>query len=288
MSEILQYVVSGLSGGSASALLALGFVLVHRVTGVINLAQGSTAMLGGLLVALLVNRGWSFWAAAPLAILLVAVGSLGLGALILGRRTTSELGSLMLALAAVIGLEALALLCFGDEPLSYPSPLGSGVLTVFGAHLRPLELAMVALAPAIILGAALLLGRTFVGTALQACASNPRGARVCGIEIRTMGLLSFALAGAVGAVVGALTTPLGSMSFHSDLDLGIAGFVAASIGGLDSPRGALTGGLALGITLSLVAGLFSPAYQTAAALLILLVVLIQRPEGLFGGLDARA
>ncbi len=288
MSEIVQYVVSGLSSGSVSALLALGFVLVHRVTGVINLAQGSTAMLGGLLVALLVNHGWSFWAAAPLAVLLVAFGSLGLGALILGRSNTSELGSLMLALAAVISLQAVALLCFGDEPLSYPSPIGSAALTVFGAHLRPLELVMVVLALAIIPGTALLLSHTFIGTAMQACASNPRGARVCGIEIRTMGLMSFALAGAIGAVVGVLITPLGSMSFHSDLDLGIAGFVAASIGGLDSPRGALAGGFALGITLSLVAGLLNPAYQTAAALLVLLVVLIHRPRGLFGGLHARA
>jgi branched-chain amino acid transport system permease protein len=129
-------------------------------------------------------------------------------------------------------------------------------------------------------GMSLFFGKTYLGIGLTASASNPRAARLVGINVRTMGLISFAAAGALGGLAGVLIGPTNPMSYTSDLELAISGFAAAVFGGFNSPLKTAIGGLVLGVSGQLVAGYGGGSFQTQVALLMMLVVMIARRRSL--------
>jgi branched-chain amino acid transport system permease protein len=122
--------------------------------------------------------------------------------------------------------------------------------------------------------------RTDIGRGLTASASNPRAARLVGIDVRTMGLVAFAIAGALGGLAGVLIAPSTALSFYSDLPFALSGFAAAVFGGLVSPWRTFFGALLLGVTGQFVAGYLNGSYQTQIALLMMLVVMIVRHRSL--------
>jgi len=125
-----------------------------------------------------------------------------------------------------------------------------------------------------------------IGKAITACAFNPLAARLVGIDVRKMVLLSFGLSAAIGAVAGALITPITLMEYDRGSLLGLKGFAAAVLGGLGSGGGAIMAGFLIGIFESLGAGLISSGYKDAIALIVLLVVLWIKPSGLFGSAES--
>jgi branched-chain amino acid transport system permease protein len=272
VSAFLTYLITGLALGCSFALVASGFVTIHRVTGVVNFAQGTFAVVGGLAAGALLGRGLPHGLAEVLAVVLAGAIGLAVGVVAIGKRGTPPLASLVITLGLGILAYAVEIIVFGDQPISYEMVPGS--VSIGGAQI--LTQYFVVIAAALVTFAALgfFFGRTYVGKALTACASNPYAARLSGINVLRMGLLAFALGGLLGGLAGVLVTPLQPVAFDSDVTLAINGFAAAIVGGLNRPGLALVGGLVLGVAQAFVAGYISGAYQTEIALGLMLAIMV--------------
>ena len=282
MTDLLQLVFAGLSQGAVYALIAIGFVAVFTVSGVINLAQGEFAALAGLVAISAVGSGLPLWAAAVVAVATVAVVAVLMERLAISpvKRMTT-LVSLILTLGVSTMLKALMLLVFGPDAEGL-TPITEGGFTVVGVSIRYQELWVLAVAGLVALAVYWFYERTLAGKALRACAEQPVAARLVGISLGRASLLAFLIAGCVGAVAGVLASPLYFTSWESGLTLGLKGFVAATLGGLVSVRGAVLGGLLLGVLENLTAGYISTGLRDAVAFLLLIIVLVARPAGVFG------
>ena len=274
MNELVVYLVSGVALGSSFALIGSGFVVVHRVTRVVNFAQGSLAVVGGMVSATLLDGRLPHGVGEVVAVLICGAVGLLVGLLAVGRRGTPPLISLIITLGVSMLISAAIIWLWGQDPVSPPGLDGS--TTVLGASVQLQRLLVVAATPIAFVALAVFFSRTYVGKALTASASNPFAARMVGIDVRRMGLLAFALAGVLGGLAGVLVAPTNPVSFYSDLPLALSGFAAAVFGGLVSPLRTLVGGLGLGIAGSLTAGYLDGSYQTEVALLLMLLVMIVR------------
>lgn len=287
--QLTQLVISGLTQGSIYALIALGFVTIYNVTGIINFSQGEFAVLGAFVtitavqeVALfrgqvMVALGWPL----PLASL-VGVSVAALAALLLYRlglqpaRNVSVLSQIVVTIGASLVLRGLMLLAWGTDPYRI-APFTSGrPLQVLGAVITRQSLWVMGLTLLAVVALYLFFHFTLIGAALRASAANPSAARLMGINTRRMGLLAFTLSAALCALGGIVITPITFMTYDRGLLLGLKGFVAMIMGGLTNPFGAVAGALALGVIESLAAGLLSSGYRDAFTFGVLVLVLLAR------------
>jgi branched-chain amino acid transport system permease protein len=282
VSDFLQLSVAGLSQGAVYALVAIGFVAVFTVSGVINLAQGEFAALAGLVALSATGSGLPLLASIALAVATVAaVAAVMERVTIRPVRRMTTLTSIILTLGVSTALKALMLLVWGPDAEGL-RPITAGSFDIAGVSVRWQELWVLAVVAAAGAGVWWFYERTLTGKALRACAEQPTAARLVGISLGRAALVSFVIAGVVGAVAGVLASPLYFTSWESGLTLGLKGFVAATLGGLVSIRGAILGGLLLGVLESLVAGYVDSGYRDAVAFVVLLIVLVARPQGVFG------
>lgn len=272
MRLLLQYLSSGVATGCTFALVATGFVAIYRVTRVVNFAQGAFAVAGGMAAYALLSRGLPHVLAEALAVLVAALAGLVVGLVAIGRRGTPPLASLIITLGMGIGSYAVLILVFGDQPVSYDGVRGSA--SVDGVSMPLQFLLVVAVTAATFVALSVFFNRTYLGRGLTACSSNPHAARLIGIDTRRMGLLSFALGGALGGLAGVLLTPLQPVSFDSDVGLAINGFAAAVFGGILRPVTALVGALVLGVAEALVAGYARASFESGVALLLMLALMV--------------
>jgi branched-chain amino acid transport system permease protein len=264
--------VHGIAVGCSFALLASGIIIIYRVTRVVNLAQGTFAVFAAFMAAMLLDAGVPHGGSEVLAVLAAAVVGLLAGVVAIGKPGTSSQASLIATLGFAIFAYAVEILIWGDQPRSFAGLEGS--LELFGLDF-PKQYALVIVATLVVFGLLeLFLERTYAGIALSACASNPYAAKLVGINVTRMGLLGFALGGALGGVAGVLVTPLAPASYDSDVSLFVSGFASAIVAGLKRPLLALGGGLVLGVAEALVAGYAKASYQTALVLLLTLVILV--------------
>jgi branched-chain amino acid transport system permease protein len=283
MTQFIQIVIGGIQQGSIYALLALGFSLVYRVTGVINLAQGAFCTLGALTAySLEVSAGLPPALAAGGAIiattLLAAIAGRVLFVPGLTRLTNSNM--LMMTAGLLTFFEGLVLVIWGSQPYALPPFSGERPLRV-GELLLPTQgLWVFGVTIAIIVALGFVLMRTRMGQSLRACAENPTAARLMGVNVPHMQLFAFALAGAIGAAAGVVVAPAIALQFDTGRLLTISGFIAVAIGGIASFPGAIAGGLLLGLVGQLATAYVSSLFSNALALGLLLVVLILRPSGL--------
>ena len=281
MSDNLQFVITGLSTGAVYALVGLGIVLVHQVTGIINFAQGDFVMLGGLSFALFEEAGLALVPAAMLAITIATVVGVLVNLLaIRPARHASTERLIILTIGASITIQGLALVFLGTSP-HFARPFTEGQpIRLAGAVILSQYLWVFLLTGAGVVALWLFLTRTTAGKAMRACAINEEAARICAISPARMSLLAFALAAALGAIGGVVLAPLQSPDAGIGIGLGLKGFTAAVVGGLASPQGAVVGGLLIGVVESLAAGHLPSGYKDAVAFAILFLVLLLRPEGL--------
>lgn len=280
MSAFVTYLAGGVALGCVFALLGSGFVVIHRVTRVVNFAQGTFAVVGGLAAASLLARGVPHGASEGLAVLLAGVVGLLVGLVAVGKRGTPPLSSLVITLGLGIFAYAVEILVWGDQPRRFEGL--SGVLVVGGARVPHQSLLVIAVAAVAFAAIGAFFQRTYLGKGMTACASNPYAAGLVGIDVRKMALLSFALGGLLGGLAGVLITPLQSVSFDRDVTLAVNGFAAAVLGGLNRPGLALAGGLVLGVSQTLFGAYVNGSLQTEAALCLMLVLMLvqasrQRP-----------
>jgi branched-chain amino acid transport system permease protein len=270
----LQYAASGVATGCAFALVATGFVAIYRVTRVVNFAQGVFAVVAGMLAYTLLGQGVPHILAEALAVVAAAVVGLLVGVVAIGRRGTSPLASLIITLGLGIGSYAVLILIWGDQPISFDGLKGN--LEVGGVGMQVQYVLVVLLTAAAFVALGLFFDHTYVGRGLTACSSNPRAARLVGINVTRMGLVAFGLGGALGGLAGVLLTPIQPVSFNSDVGIAISGFAAAVFGGLLRPGTALVGGLVLGVAEALVAGYSQASLQSGVALVIMLAIMVWR------------
>jgi len=268
----LQYASSGVATGCTFALVATGFVTIYRVTRVVNFAQGAFAVIGGMTAFTLLGHGLPHFVAEALAVITAGVVGLLVGAVAIGKRGTPPLASLIITLGIGIGAYAVLILVFGDQPVSFEGLRGAATI---GGVTMPFQFVLVVVVTAATFAAlTVFFNRTYMGKALTACSSNPHAARLVGIGITRMGLVSFALGGALGGLAGVLLTPLQPVSFDSDVGLAINGFAAAVFGGILRPATALVGALVLGVAEALVAGYWRASFQSGVALVIMLALMV--------------
>ncbi|MET8001025.1 branched-chain amino acid ABC transporter permease [Nonomuraea glycinis] len=274
MSAFLTYLLNGLAVGCAIALIASGLVVIHRVTGVVNFAQGTFAVVAGLCASSLLGMGLPHGLSEVAAALAGAVAGLLTGLAAIGRRGTSPLSALIVTLGVGVLAYAVEIVLWGDQPRSAPGLAGS--VTIAGARIQTQHLLVICVTAATFVLIALFFGRTYLGKALTACASNPYAARVVGIDTRRMGLLAFAIGGLLGGLAGVLITPLRPISFDTDVLLIVNGFAAAVFGALTRPVITLIGALLLGVAETMAAGYGYGSHQLEVALgLMILVMIVQ-------------
>jgi branched-chain amino acid transport system permease protein len=274
MSDLITYLVTGIALGSSFALVGSGFVVVHRITRVVNFAQGSLAVFGAMIASTLLAGRLPHPVGEIATIGICALIGLVFGLIALGRKGTNPLNSLIVTLGLAMLSTAVVIWLWGQDPVS-PHGL-EGTVSILGAEVQRQRVLVLGATLVTFAALGLFLSRTYVGKGLTACASNPRAARIVGINVRRMGLLAFALAGGLGGLAGVLIAPTNAMSVYSDLPLALSGFAAAVFGGLSSPGRTLVGGLILGVAGQLAAGYWNGSYQTQVALLLMLVIMIAR------------
>ncbi|MDQ6899114.1 MAG: branched-chain amino acid ABC transporter permease [Candidatus Dormibacteraeota bacterium] len=272
MSALLQYLVSGIATGCAFALVATGFVTIHRVTGVVNFAQGGFAILAGYLTFSALRAGLPHGVSELLAVLLATVSGAMVGVITIGRRGTPLLASLIITIGLGFLLYAVEVAVWGDQPLQFEGL--PGVFSLAGLTLQRQYLLIVIGAGVTFAALLLFFNRTYLGKVFTACASNAYAARLAGINVTRVGIAAFALGGLLGGLAGVLLLPLRSLTFDSDVDLAVNGFAAAIFGGLQRPGAALAGGLVIGVAEALVAGYSRASYQKGVSLVLIVGILV--------------
>lgn len=281
MTDFAQLAFAGLSVGAVYALVAIGFVAIFTVSEVINLAQGEFAALSGLIAISAVASGFPLAAAVALALVSVAIVAVLMERVAIApvKRMTT-LTSIILTLGVSTALKAAMLLIWGPTSRGL-EPLPGENLNVFGVSIRSQELWILGITAVVAAIVVWFYERTDWGKALRACAEQPTAARLVGISLARASMLSFLIAGVTGAIAGVAASPIYFTSWESGLAVGLKGFVAAALGGLVSIRGALFGGLTLGVLESLVAGYIDTGFRDAVAFIVLIVLLVSRPGGVF-------
>ena len=311
MELFLQQVMTGLATGSVYGLVALAIVLIYRSTDVINFAQGEMAMFTTFFAWMLLDgsllgfhiHALHFWIAFALTLVFAAI----MGALIERVIIRPVEGRPILTIVIVtLGLfaifENLATWSWGGIPKGFPPPpeihvsgitfFGDGALDIGPTVISYHDLTIMVVAVGIMVALYAFFQYTPVGLAMRATAHNPMASRLMGIRVGNMLTLGWALSALVGAVGGMLIAPLVLLQPPMMLGVLLYAFAAAVLGGMDSAPGAVVGGLTLGIVENLVGTYttkeyigvdwFGPEMKLTAALLIIVLVLVVRPTGLFG------
>jgi branched-chain amino acid transport system permease protein len=292
----VQYFVNvtltGLTEGMVYAAFALALVLIWRSTRIVNFAQGSMAAATTFIALALIQAGQSYW----VALIVALISGFVLGAVIerIVIRPVEggpELNAVIVALGLFVALQAGIAIIFGSSFQSFPTPFGLEGFR-FGDSRIALTPTSLYVIGSVLVVMALLVGLfrfTRVGLAMRAAAFGQEVARLLGVRVGRMLTLGWALAAVVGSLAGLLIAG-GEFVYPAYMDsLIVFGFVAAVLGGLDSPVGAIVGGLILGLALSYVSGYVErgSSLVNVTALVILMVVLLVRPGGLFASSTAR-
>ncbi|MCL4368360.1 MAG: branched-chain amino acid ABC transporter permease [Actinobacteria bacterium] len=285
MEFLLTVLLSGVQNGLLYALVGLAFVLIFRVTGTINLALGESAVLGALLgYTLVVSLGLPLWT----GVLGVAVAGGAIGAatdmlLIRRMRSRSPLRVLVLSFGLALVLQNLWKLFWSTDIYSLPQfPGVPKVFTVFfDRSVVPGQALYVTLLAAVVFGAwAFVLWRTAVGRDMRAVSSDAEVATAVGINARRTVTGAHGIAFMLVAVVGFVVSPVLFLNYAGGTLLAVKGLVATLVGGIHRPFGALVGGLLLGIAEAATAGYYSADWKEVAHVLLHILVLLVRPNGI--------
>ncbi len=291
MTDFLQLCFAGLALGSSYALVALGFVVIHRATGVINFAQGSILALGAYFTFNAhVTWGLPFWIAALVAI----VASAAVGVLVerfLLRRMTGQpvFSVIMITIGLLFVLDQIITMVWGQDAQNLEDPWGIDTVTARGIVMAVVDLWTIGLALLVVCSFFVFFKYSGMGLAMRAVAIDEEAAMARGISVRRVVATAWAIAGAVAAIAG-ITLTAGPAALRPSVGLiALAAFPAMILGGLDSPLGAVVGGVIIGLTQMLTAG-YQPQhapwlgndFQSVTPYVVMIVILMVRPYGLFG------
>ncbi len=284
MTDFLQLLFSGVATGSIYALAALGFTLLWQASGTINFAQGEFVMLPAFVMLAFGAAG----APLPLAFALTCVVAVAVLGWAFKRGIADPLlkHGLMPIVVATIGLAIAARngirAGYSAEAHPFPSLFADKLFNIAGVTVTLADLGTLVVALALVLGTQAFLGRTVTGRAMQAVAQNTESATVLGINVPRMIFYTFAINALLACAAALLVTPTYLAKFDMGEGLGNKAFFAAIIGGFNNSRGALLGGVIVGVAENLAAAYISPAYKDAVALVLFMLVILFKPQGLLG------
>ena len=282
-------IVGGLATGAIYMIIAIGFTLLWQTSQAINFAQGEFVMLPAFLILAAMNIGLPFWAAIIVG-LMVSLLLLGLAFKRLLVEPMLRHGVLPLAIATMalsVTLKESVKDFYSAEAQPFPSIVPAGELHLFGIVISVQSVGVFAVGILAVIALNLFLTRTSIGHQMQATAQNPTVARIIGIPVQRMILLTFLINAALVTLASLLVTPIYLAKFSSGEVLGLAAFIAAIVGGFNQVRGAIVGGLVLGVVDNLSAAYISTQYRGAFPLILLIVIILFRPEGLAGRAEKR-
>jgi len=296
MSTLLQQILNGLSLGSIYALIALGYTMVYGILKLINFAHGEVFMIGayagyfaalGLGVERYTDAGFPLYLAILVLVFAMAVAAL-LGASIeflayRPVRSAPRLTPLITAIGVSLFLQNAAMLAFTPNPRPYPAILKEVRFELGGVIVTNVKLTIFVVAIALMVGLNAFIQRTWTGKAMRAVSTNIDAARLMGIDTDRIIRATFAVGSALAAA-GGILFGLDQITINPLMGVltGLKAFVAAVLGGIGNIRGAVLGGLLIGLAEQMTAGYLSPDYRDAITFVILIIILILRPQGLLG------
>jgi branched-chain amino acid transport system permease protein len=290
MADFLQLIISGTATGAIYALAALGFTLLWQASNTINFAQGEFVMIPAFVMLFFITTlGTPLWLAFLLACV-VAMVLLGYTFKLAIVDPLIRHGVIPLVIATLglsIGVKQLVKAGVTAQALPFPNPFPDGLLALGDFKVSYADVGTLVIAGAIVIGLQMFLNRTVTGRAMQAVAQNTDAARVLGINVKRMVLYTFLINAVLAVVAALLVTPTYLAKFDMGESIGLKAFYAAIIGGFNQTRGALLGGVLVGVLENLTGAYISPAYKEGVALLLFLIVIIVRPEGLLGKVEER-
>jgi branched-chain amino acid transport system permease protein len=279
----LQVLFQGLALGSIYALVALGFVLIVRAANVVNFAQGDFTMVGAYLMVASLGALMPYWLAFIIAILAMGLfGWIFNIAVYYPLRHRSFLPVLISTLGASIFLQNLVLALVGAQPRPMPKLLNFDGISIAGVFLDSQYLAILVVTMVCVIFQYVLFEHTLLGKKLQATSQDKDMARLLGIPVALMITLTFIYSAALGGLAGILVAPILFVSIGMGSIIALKAFAATIVGGFGDIKGAIVGGLLIGIVESFAAFHISVPYKDAYAFLMLFIILIVRPQGLFG------
>lgn len=302
MDIFLQQILNGLVLGSIYALIALGYTMVYGIMGLINFAHGEVVMFGAMVtitvISLLTGSGVALPGPVLVLIgLLVAIPACMLLGFVIERvayrplRNAPKLAPLITAIGLSIVLQQAAILIWGRNYIPFPPILDHETIDVFGATITQLQVGIVVLCLALMVGLLVVVEKTKLGRAMRATSQNPAVAGLMGVNVNTIISATFVIGSALGAIAGVMVaTNYDQAHYYMGFMIGLKAFTAAVLGGIGNLGGAVAGGILLGIIESLGAGYIGDLtggflgshYQDIFAFMVLIAVLIFRPSGLLG------
>ena len=298
MVAILQALFSGLALGSVYALVALGFNITHNTTKTLNFGQGEF-LVGGAFVAVsgvlllagksvtgsLLPQDVTLWRYGGSMLITIAVlGTLGVLLYYMAVRPFIGLPGLAWVMSTIgfgIIVQNTALAIWGPSPMVLPSPLGDSVIRIGGAGILPQEVLVLVSSIVVMLALDMVMRKTKIGKAVRAVAHSQSAATLMGINVSAVIVLAFVVSSSLAGLAGLLIAPITTVSVFMGVTLALKAFSAAIVGGLSNARGCMLGGFLLGLIEAMV-GLWHAELREISIFLLIIVVLVVKPEGLLG------
>jgi branched-chain amino acid transport system permease protein len=300
MDIFIQQVINGLVLGCVYAIVAIGYTMVYGILQLINFAHGALVMIGAMVaytvISMLAGSGMP-----PLVVVLIGTGCSIPVCVVLGYlldriayrplRKAPRLAPLITAIGMNIILQYLALMVWGRNPLPYPQIIKVENFDIGGATITSVQIAIIVISTLLMAGLALVIYRTRLGTAMRATAQNLQVAGLMGIDANRIIAITFIIGAGLAAVAGVMVgTYYGIAHYTMGGNLGLKAFAAAVLGGIGNVPGAMLGGILLGLVEALGAGyigdltnnVFGSNYQDVFAFMVLIAVLVFRPQGILG------
>jgi branched-chain amino acid transport system permease protein len=281
MDAFLHQLLSGLATGGIYASIGLALVMIFQATHHINFAQGEQAMFSAYVALTLMQAGVPYWAAFLIALAFAFIAGVAIERLIIRQFSSAPVLSVVVVfLGLLFIINSLAGWLFTYNVQAFPSPFPQGLGSRFlSAH----EIGMVGVTLIMLAIVFAFFRYTALGLAMRAAAQNPEASRLVGIRVGWMLALGWGLAGAIGGVAAIMAAPIVYIEPNMMAGILLYGFAAALLGGIDNPWGAVVGGFLVGIVENLAgAYVVGTELKLSVALVIIIVVLVTRPAGLFG------
>ena len=289
--EFAQQIAAGVREGAIYASVALAIVIIYRSTRVINFAQGEMATFATFICWSLMNHGFSFWGAFPLVLAIAFAGGVAIETVVIRPvQNAPVLTIVIVTLGLALLLNGLMSLIWDGANRQFHGPFSTRTIDVGGVPISVQDIGIVVVSFVLVAILGLFFRYTKLGLALRAAALNPDSSRLAGVRVGWMLALGWGIAAVLGAVAGMMIAPVVFLDPNMMQTVLLYAFAAAVLGGLDSPVGAIVGGLLLGLTIDLLGryvGFVDSALKLPTALLLILLVLLVRPAGLFGRVSVR-
>jgi branched-chain amino acid transport system permease protein len=281
MDAFLHQLLSGLANGGIYASIGLALVMIYQATHHINFAQGEQGMFSAYVALTLIQAGFPYWAAFIIALGFAFIAGVAIERIIIRQFDNAPvLAVVVVFLGLLFVINSLAGWLFTYNVQAFPSPFPQGL---GGRYLSAHEIGMVGVTLVTLLLIFLFFRFTPLGLAMRAAAQNPEASRLVGIRVGWMLALGWGLAGAIGAIAAIMAAPIVYIEPNMMAGILLYGFAAALLGGINNPWGAAVGGFIVGVIENLAgAYVVGTELKLSVALIIIIVVLVTRPAGLFG------